>query len=610
MRTRLTSLIAASAAALFLVACGDDGGGDNIDARPIDARVDATDIDAPMIDAAIDAPIDADIDAAIDAPIDAAATPSELIAAARAAADGAGLTLPIAGATITYIKPQIGSTTNDPAGFTIQASQDGPALMVAVDPATLTPAPAVGDVVSFTITTMATTGMQRRATVISDYARTATGTDINPLVQDVSAATDLLTAIDSYDSEVIDVAGSMTGTFGSSGSGFERVQINTAGMTAADANFQLRVPATLRDSLDMAMGCNFTLSNTPVGRFNAQTQLAAFVAGDITLSNCPAPTVVSAIALSTTSVQITFSRNVLASSVLADGSQFQFNNGLTASAATVNGRNVTVTTSAQSNIMTYTVTVADTVTDLQGTAVGAPNTAMFGGFVTPAVVKINEFNALVAGGCDLIELRVTSGGAISGFRLTERIGGTGELSFTFPTLILQTNDIVVVHINSASATCNPGTATQETTGPAQQPAATFGGNYDTAYDFWATDTGLTSTDNVFTLFNGAGAIVDVVLSSDAATGTAAAASETAAAAAATANQWQMVGGGIPAGGFVDDNFSAHAVLDLDGTDTTSTGTSIQRLDDTDDNDKDDWNNATTTVQAQTFGLRNVGQTAL
>src|SRR5688572_18679867 len=46
---------------------------------------------------------------------------------------------------------------------------------------------------------------------------------------------------------------------------------------------------------------------------------------------------------------------------------------------------------------------------------------------------------------------------------------------------------------------------------------------------------------------------------------------------------QMVDGGTPAGGFVDADFVAHAVHDLDGTSTAHTGTSIQRKDNNDTN---------------------------
>lgn len=152
------------------------------------------------------------------------------------------------------------------------------------------------------------------------------------------------------------------------------------------------MPATFRAANDIVTGCTFTLNNVPVGRFNAQTQLPAFVAGDITLSACPAPVAVAATAASATSVQITFSRNILASSVMADGSQFTFDNGLTASAASVSGRVVTVTTSVQTNGAMYIATVANTVTDLQGAAIGTPNTAMFTAFMSPTHLVINELD--------------------------------------------------------------------------------------------------------------------------------------------------------------------------------------------------------------------------
>jgi len=42
----------------------------------------------------------------------------------------------------------------------VQSVMNGPALFVSVDPATLSPMPAIGDVVDFTITTMGTVGMQ------------------------------------------------------------------------------------------------------------------------------------------------------------------------------------------------------------------------------------------------------------------------------------------------------------------------------------------------------------------------------------------------------------------------------------------------------------------
>jgi hypothetical protein len=608
-RSFLAFLAVLACFVVWLGACGDNlkppGGTVDAaatDARAIDAPTDGPELDAPPIDAHVDAMIDAMTDASIDG------STVDQIQAARDAADVGGLTLPIEGVYVTYLKPAVG---NDPAGFTIQASMDGPALFIAVDPASLNPAPVVGDEVSFTITAMASSGGLRQATSITDFTRLAQGFNVNALVQNISAAADVVTMINSYESELIDVTGTLTGAFVSAGSMFEEIQLQTAGVPN-DPNLKVRLPSALRDALDVAPGCTLTLDNTPVGRFTTRVQLTAFRASELMLSNCPAPTVTGAIATSPTTVVVTFSRRIDPASVHVNGDQFTFDSGLTATAAVVSGRTVTVTTTAQSIVATYTVTVANTVTDLMGTGVGLPNSAMFPGFVMPAVVRINEFNAHVSSPavCDLIELRVVQGGTLLNVKLNERLANL----ITFPAFVAPTNAIIVVHLNSANAMCNPGGATMELLTPLDQPRLTFGANFDTAYDFYSADTGLTDTDNVWTLLGPTGLIMDAVLTANAPTGTAAADSETAAASAAAANEWQNVGGGQPAGGYVDDVFRANAVLDLDGTSTTGqlvTSTSIQRLDNTDDNDKADWNAEgppAVTVQVQTFGLLNVGQT--
>ena len=391
MRTRLASLLVLPAV-LGLVACGGDDGDGAVDARRVDATViDATVTDAEEVDAPdIDAAVDAMTDAAVDAPIDATPTPSGWIALARAAADGSGLSLTIEDATVTYLKPVGGTPANDPAGFTIQAEQQGPALMIAVDPATLTPVPAVGDVVSFTITAKATVAMQPRATAITGFTVESSGADVGALAQDVSAATDLVSALGTYDSELIDVTGAIAADFTAAGTGFVQAQITTAGIGTASSSLTLRVPTTIRDGYDLVMGCNFTLDNTPVHRFNAVAQLSAFVTADYTLSGCPAPVVLAAAATSATTVNVTFSRNVDPASLMADGSQFTFDNGLTASAATVSGRTVTVTTGVQVNGTMHVVTVANSITDMQGTALGTPSTAAFAAFVSPTHLVINE----------------------------------------------------------------------------------------------------------------------------------------------------------------------------------------------------------------------------
>jgi hypothetical protein len=545
-------------------------------------------------DAGIDAPVDAPD---VDAPVDAPDLPPAGIAEARATADGTGLDLAIQHVVVTYLKPELGNVTNDPAGFTIQRDPDGPALFVSVDPATLDPVPEVGDVVSFTITTMGTVGLQRRAQEIADYTRISQGANVAGLSQDVSAAIDLVTAVDNYDSELLNVTGTLATAFAASGSGFRRSQLDTAGISG-EPNLQLRAPITLIDATDMVEGCTITVSNVPMSRFNAQAQIVVFAASDFTLSNCPAPVVESAAAISATQVRVTFSRNIDPASVTADGSQFTFDNGLVASAASVSGKTVTVTTNAQTPRDAYTVTVASTVTDLQGSGVAAPNSATFIGFVTPAVVRINEVNANIAQGCDLVELRVVSGGSMNGLRLTERTGGAGILNFTFPDFDVLTNAIIVVHLNATSATCNPNNATQETVTPLDQPALTFSGNFDTAFDFWIPVSGLVATTNVLILRNSANDIVDAVFLTNGTTAPAAA-TLTAAATVGAANQWD------PAQAAYDANFHDVAVPGLGATGTTASGTSIQRLDNTDDNNRQDW---TAAPAASSFGLLNPDQT--
>ncbi|MGN6104698.1 MAG: Ig-like domain-containing protein [Kofleriaceae bacterium] len=564
--------------ALFaFTACGDNHSSNQPDAK--------TGTDGP---APIDAPDEPD------APTDAPPVPNGIVEA-RATPDGTGLSLDIVGVTVTYLKPQIGSTTNDPAGFTIQAEQNGPALFVSVDPTTLTPAPAVGDVVSFQITTMGTVAMQRRAQAITGYARTSTGANVAALVQNVSAANDLVTALDNYDSELVTVTGTL-GAFAASGSGFQRSILTTAGVSG-DNNMQLRFPATLIDAIDLVETCQATATAVPFGRFNAQAQIGVYSASELQLT-CPAPNVVGASALSSTSVRITFDRNVLATSVMADGSQFTFDNGLVASAATVAGRTVTVTTGAQTAGTTYTATVANTVKDLQGSAV-ATATAMFGGFVTPAVVRINELNANITNGCDLIELRVVSGGTMTGFKINQRATTLLE----FPAFTAATNDLIVIHLNSGNASCNPGGAVSETTATNQQPASMFAANYDTAFDWYSTSSGLTATTNVFTLYNAAGDIIDALFAADTTTANVAGDTLTSAAQVAAVNQWS------PAMASYDNTtFRAAAVNNLAGTGTSRTGTSLQRLDNTDDNDNADW--TTGAGAAQTWGALNAGQTPL
>ncbi|HEY0194349.1 MAG TPA: DNA/RNA non-specific endonuclease, partial [Kofleriaceae bacterium] len=213
---------------------------------------------------------------------------------------------------------------------------------------------------------------------ITGYVRSATGADVGALTQDLSAATDVVSNIDHYDSELVTITGQLVGALSSGGSGFQRVSIATAGL-AGNTNYQLRVPADVVDSIDMVQPCQFTVSRVPMGQYQAQAQIAAFRAADIQLRACPTPAIVSTVAISSTSLVLTFSRNIQPASVLANGSQFTFDHQLTATHAAVSGRTITLTTSAQTGSTAYTLTIASTVVDKAGGAV-TPGSAGFAGF--------------------------------------------------------------------------------------------------------------------------------------------------------------------------------------------------------------------------------------
>lgn len=221
------------------------------------------------------------------------------------------------------------------------------------------------------------------------------------------------------------------------------------------------------------------------------------------------------------------------------------------------------------------------------------------------ILRINEVNAN-ASNCDLVELRAIAGGDLTGLRLVER----KTIVFTFPAMTVAPDALIVVHFGAGvGGPCATGISANETASPTEFPHATFAGNYDGAYDLFSTDAGLAATDNVISVMQTT-TVIDAVLLADGPTGTAAGESEDQAAIVAAQGQWVKVGGGVPAGGFVDDDFNANAALDLAMGGTTPAGKSIQRLDNTDDNDKADWNTATITVQPSTWGALNAGQTPL
>ncbi|MFO0629156.1 MAG: hypothetical protein U0325_26510 [Polyangiales bacterium] len=180
-----------------------------------------------------------------------------------------------------------GVSANDPGGFFVQEGMTGPAAFVAIDPASLSPAPQAGDRVSFTVTQGRASAGAKWITAVTGYARAATGVSLAGLTQDLSGAADLATGIDGYESELVRVQGTASANFTSAGTGFESAQITTAGVPMAMTNLRLRVASALRMSLGLRAGCTFTVA-APLWRFNAQTQVHAWAMSDISNVNCPA----------------------------------------------------------------------------------------------------------------------------------------------------------------------------------------------------------------------------------------------------------------------------------------------------------------------------------
>lgn len=345
--------------------------------------------------------------------------PSEAIQQVIENMDQSGLTLPIAGAYVTYLTPGIGSVTNDPAGFTVQAAQGGPAIFVAVDPATLTPVPVVGDEVSFTVTQTALTNGQPRVVALTDFARVSQGFDVGTLAQDVTTAADLVTALDSRTSELITATVTITGAFDFAGTGFMSAEVTTDAITTGTLPV-LRIPGPLRQSLGLHTGCILTVTETPLWRFLTEAQIGVWRASDITAAVCDAPQVLSAVATSPTTVVVVFNRDIDPTTVIAGGSQFTITDGmnpLAVSAAASTGDNqVTLTTATQTGGVTYTVTVAGTVEDIFGTGVDqAADTADFIGFETfGAQLYLWEVDSADAGQDDMefVEIWNNTGSAV------------------------------------------------------------------------------------------------------------------------------------------------------------------------------------------------------
>ncbi|PTL82811.1 chitobiase/beta-hexosaminidase C-terminal domain-containing protein [Vitiosangium sp. GDMCC 1.1324] len=408
---------------------------------------------------------------------------SAQIARIRSLADGT-LSEPLDYALVTYTKQTTGPS--DPAGFFVQAEKAGPALFVAVDPASLTPSPKVGDRVSLRATGKKTVGgvVQVISLDSTTFAIRSRGEPVEFLRNDVSNV-DLSTSVSEYESELITASGTVASTFAAAGTGHVSANFVTLGTPSISSNLKLRIPTALQDAFDLVQTCAVRV-NAPLWRSNAQAQPSAWATPDFASLSCPSPNLLLAMPLSRTSVLLSFDRRIDPASVLANGSQFTFDNGLVATSATVTARQVQLTTSSQTDGTLYRVTVASTVKDTVGASL-AVNSATFTGNQAPATLRINELNPNITNGKDLIELLVVKGGNTNGLTLV--VDGTPATTLaTFPNVQVATGDIIVVHIAPAAAPTDAPAS--ETLGKSQYPKASYGANFDTAWDFLGGATGI------------------------------------------------------------------------------------------------------------------------
>ncbi len=201
-----------------------------------------------------------------------------------------------------------------------------------------------------------------------------------------------------------------------------------------------------------------------------------------------------------------------------------------------------------------------------------------------AELVIHELNANIDLGCDLVEFYVTKAGALEGVLFKERT----KTVFTWEQGEVPWGTFIIVHFNAMDLECNPAMSGSEMNAPDEYSSALYTGNFDNAYDVYVEDDGLVATDNVLTLYNADGSIMDAIFVSDAPLGSTAQDTDKQAAEVAAHGQWTTSAGEVPLTGFMDDVFNMHAVHDLDATSTVRLGASIQRKMSIDHNHRDDW----------------------
>jgi hypothetical protein len=392
--------------ALTFVACEGGDGDDDAGRIGTDGSVDAggrdtdggmddagRDTDGGMDDAGRDTDGGMD-DGGSDGGTDAGTNIASAQITAVLAAPAGPADLPIEGALVTYVRPLIGT---DPAGLFLQAEREGPAVFVAVDPASLTPAAAVGQRVSLRATDLSDASVPPRrheVLAITGWTVVSSGNDVSTLVQDVGSV-DLVTMLDAYASELIETEFEIRGIYRAAGTGYSLIPIDTPGLSGSDA-LGLRVPSSIITALDLELGCTYLVSGAPLWRNDGVAQVSVFDPSEVMTVVCEPPVPSIADSLNQRTIVVRFSRVLDMASVMASGAQFTVEHSsgssVAVTAAAVRGMYAVVTTGA--DLLPgqfYTVRVASSVRDTGGMGVPAAMSSLMIEGYTPHLV-INEID--------------------------------------------------------------------------------------------------------------------------------------------------------------------------------------------------------------------------
>lgn len=343
---------------------------------------------------------------------------TQVLAVQAATPDDGGVaqvSLPVTNVTVTAVKPAVpGAAMTDGPGFFVQAQSKG--LFIE---ATVTPRPAVGDVVSFTATRLARIDGHRRVLEVSGYSRTATDGGLPvPLQVETFSQNFLRSEAES--------------TLGLHETTLTSVMAPDAGYVVAETDggrAWIRLPVSENDVEDLRPGCSLR-AHGPIWLTPDAVHVDAYARASLERVQCPPPLLVSAVPTLGRQVRVTTSRRL--DPTTAVPARFQVREAESSTIAfsitgvQERGRDVwelTTSTPFRSGFE-YEVGVAPmSPTDLKGVPVPQTSRATFveGGCATRARVVISAVSVFNADG-EWVELhnrtdgRLAVGGWVLGVR--------------------------------------------------------------------------------------------------------------------------------------------------------------------------------------------------